>query len=257
MESITRFIATKLKLKVNQQKSAVGHGIQLHERRHTKAADSAESGGPVQGAGAGTDKPDQRREHRTKGGGTDALSARLARLFRREHDAFCNPITARLNPDGPLELQLANLIAHDHFRINRIHSIEDGVFALGHADPANQINSGAPQADVSLSEATTFLRDSKQIMLMTIYESRITRNIARNMEELRRLQAERQAQLEKQLEEAQLLHQLAESKSEPFDPRQNGFAFSSVELNFLIERNRQLKEARALASPLRPIKKAA
>jgi len=87
MESITRFIATKLKLKVNQQKSAVGHGIQLHERRHTKAADSAESGGPVQGAGAGTDKPDQRREHRTKGGGTDAVSARLARLFREMRNA--------------------------------------------------------------------------------------------------------------------------------------------------------------------------
>jgi hypothetical protein len=98
---------------------------------------------------------------------------------RREHDAFCNPITARLNPDGPLELQLANLIAHDHFCINRIHSIEDGVFALGHAHPANQIDSGAPQADVSLSEATTFLRDSKQILLMTTYESRITRNIAK------------------------------------------------------------------------------
>lgn len=121
---------------------------------------------------------------------------------RREHDDFCNPIIARLNPDGPLELQLANLIAHDHFRINRIHAIEDGVFALGHAKPANQIDSGAEQADVALSEATTFMRDSKQIMLMTTYESRISRTIARNMAELRRLQAERKAQLDKDLEEA-------------------------------------------------------
>jgi hypothetical protein len=31
----------------------------------------------------------------------------------REHDDFCNPILARLNPDGPLELQIANLITHD------------------------------------------------------------------------------------------------------------------------------------------------
>jgi hypothetical protein len=54
---------------------------------------------------------------------------------RREHDDFCNPILARLNPDGPLELQLANLIAHDHWRLNRIHSIEDGIFALGHMYP--------------------------------------------------------------------------------------------------------------------------
>jgi hypothetical protein len=63
---------------------------------------------------------------------------------RREHDDFCNPILARLNPDGPLELQIANLITHDHWRLNRIHSIEDGIFALGHTYPKNQIDSGAP-----------------------------------------------------------------------------------------------------------------
>ena len=37
--------------------------IQLHECRHTKTADRAESGGPVQGADTGTDEPDPRSEH--------------------------------------------------------------------------------------------------------------------------------------------------------------------------------------------------
>jgi retron-type reverse transcriptase len=87
MESVTRFIATKLKLKVNEMKSAVARpevsGIQLYERRHTKAADSAESGGPVQGADTGTDEPDKRREHGTDGGGTDPISAGMAWLFRK------------------------------------------------------------------------------------------------------------------------------------------------------------------------------
>ena len=45
-------------------------GFQLHERWRTRAADSAESGGPVQGAGAGTDEPDTWREHGTDGVGT-------------------------------------------------------------------------------------------------------------------------------------------------------------------------------------------
>ena len=71
MESLTRFITSKLKLKVNQQKSAVARpwatevsGLQLHECRHTKTANRAESGGPVQGADSGTDEPDARCEHR-------------------------------------------------------------------------------------------------------------------------------------------------------------------------------------------------
>ena len=71
MESITRFITTKLKLKVNAAEECGGaamgtevSGLQLHRESGTEAADCAESGGPVQGAGSGTDEPDARCEHR-------------------------------------------------------------------------------------------------------------------------------------------------------------------------------------------------
>jgi hypothetical protein len=166
---------------------------------------------------------------------------------RRELDAFCDPIIARLSPDGPLELQLAHLVAHSYWRLNRIRSIEDGIFALGHTYPKNQIDSGAPQADVLLSEATTFMRSSKDILNITLYESRINRTLKKNMEEFRALQAERKAAEEKALEEAQLLHFLAIHNGEPFDPQQAGFAFSSERIVFLIDRKRQLKQARALS----------
>ena len=95
MESITRFITTKLKLKVNQQKSAVARpwerkflGFSFTSAGRTETADCAESGGPVQGAGSGTDEPDQRREHRTDGRGTGALFAGLDRLFRQMRNAI-------------------------------------------------------------------------------------------------------------------------------------------------------------------------
>src|SRR5207253_5138711 len=86
MESLTRFITAKLKLKVNQQKSAVARPwarIQLHECRYTKTADRAESGGPVQGADTGTDEPDQRSQHGTNGRGTIPLSQGMDWLFRK------------------------------------------------------------------------------------------------------------------------------------------------------------------------------
>src|SRR5438067_1915523 len=95
---------------------------------------------------------------------------------RAAHDSFCNPIIKRLAPDGPLELQLANLIAQDHWRLNRIQSIEDGLYVLGQSRPINQVDSGAPQADIALAEAMTFMRQSKEILLLTLYESRINRN---------------------------------------------------------------------------------
>jgi hypothetical protein len=96
------------------------------------------------------------------------------------------------------------------------------------------------------------MRSAKEILLLTAYAARTNRSLEKNMAELRRLQAERKAQLETDLEEAQLLHQLAESKRETFDPAQNGFAFSAIELNFLVDQNRQLKEARQLSRRAMP-----
>ena len=62
--------------------------LQLYERRHTKAADSAESGGPVQGAGSGTDGPDERGEHQADGRGPNPVLAGLDRLLREVRNAF-------------------------------------------------------------------------------------------------------------------------------------------------------------------------
>jgi hypothetical protein len=170
---------------------------------------------------------------------------------RAAHDDFCDPIINHLAPEGPLETQLAQLIAQDHWRLNRIQAIEDGLFVLGQCRPVNQVDSGAPQADVALAEAMTFMRQSKEFMLLTLYESRINRNIRKNMQQLDELQAERRAQREKALEEAQLLAELADSNGETFDPEEHGFAFSNFEFSRLRERKRRLKLARALPETAR------
>jgi hypothetical protein len=72
MESITRFITDEAQAQGEPAEECGGaalgaevSGIQLYERRHTKAADRAESGGPVQGASSGTDAPDTRFIRRT------------------------------------------------------------------------------------------------------------------------------------------------------------------------------------------------
>jgi len=95
MASITRFLSERLKLKVNQQKSAVARpwtrkvpGIQLYEPERTETADRAESGGPVQGADPGTDVSDAGCEHRTDGWRSDPVFTGMARLFREVSNAF-------------------------------------------------------------------------------------------------------------------------------------------------------------------------
>ena len=67
MASITRFITTKLKLKVNESKSAVARpwerkflGLSFTHAPGAETADCAEGPGPIQGACPGTDASDAR-----------------------------------------------------------------------------------------------------------------------------------------------------------------------------------------------------
>ena len=73
MASVTRFITLKLKLTVNQTKSALAH--------------CAPGGGPIQGASPGTDASDAGSEHRANGERPDPVSAGMARLFRQVRNA--------------------------------------------------------------------------------------------------------------------------------------------------------------------------
>jgi len=68
------------------------------------------------------------------------------------------------------------------------------------------------------------------------------------MTELTRLQTERKAEHAIQLEEAALLAQLAESKGQTYDSKQDGFVFSTQEIARYIDRQRRLREAKRLAA---------
>ncbi len=95
MASLTRFITTKLKLKVNEQKSAVARpwerkflGFSFTRDRKPKAANRAESGGSIQREDPGDDATDARRERGENGRGVGPVSSRVDRLFRPMPDAL-------------------------------------------------------------------------------------------------------------------------------------------------------------------------
>ncbi len=73
MESVTRFITHRLKLKVNRAKSAVARpqerkflGFSFTRHREPKAANRPQGHGPVQGASSGTDGPDTGHQPRAR-----------------------------------------------------------------------------------------------------------------------------------------------------------------------------------------------
>ena len=207
----------------------------------------------------------EKGKHRTRlNAYRHGLTGQICLLTAEENEAFekhCAGIRESLEPVGGLELELAQSIAEDHWRLKRARALETGIFAagvlgqLGH--PCGGIREDPAQVpiDEALSKAQTWIAKSENFQLLALYEQRIHRAIEKNMAQLHTLRAERQAVHQQALEEAQLLAQLAYSKGEKYDPAndfppeilQLGSDFSSAGLTRLINRNQRLSEARHCA----------
>jgi hypothetical protein len=147
-----------------------------------------------------------------------------------------------------MEQQLAQAIAEDRWRLNRIRVIESNLFAVRQqGQPAQP---GGPDFDLCVGQAKTWLMDGKSLQLLTLYEQRIQRSIRHNTADLRAMQARRLAALQQTVEEELLLAQLAQSKGEtyqiPEEVATPEFVFSRDEIEPLMARQKLLNEARAL-----------
>jgi hypothetical protein len=207
----------------------------------------------------------EKGKHRTRlNAYRHGLTGQICLLTAGEHEAFeqhCTGIRESLEPVGAIEIDLAQSIAEDRWRLKRARAIETGIFALGHLGQLGALATSDRDdpaqlpIDEALSRARTWVDKSENFQLLALYEQRIHRAIEKNMAQLRTLRAERKAVLQQALEEAQLLAQLAYSKGEKYDPARDfppeilqiGSDFSSAGIRRLIDRNQRLNQARHCA----------
>ena len=159
------------------------------------------------------------------------------------HDAFSASIVENLAPEGAMEIQLAQRIATDSWRLNRISAVEDNLFALGHSAKSDEIETEHPEIHAALTAAKVFKEESKQLQLLTLYEQRINRNIQKNLATLQALQAARLAKREAEMKEAKKLLQLSEMKGLPYEPIKDGFVFSTAQIHAALDKERRLNRA--------------
>jgi hypothetical protein len=162
---------------------------------------------------------------------------------RAAHDQFSKALMKDLAPDGAMEIQLAQRVATDSWRLNRASAIEDNLFALGQLQNAGQACPDVPQIDAALISARVFTLESKQLQLLTLYEQRINRSIQKNLAMLQSLQATRKAEHEAAMKEAAALLQLSEMKGLEYSPAKDGFLFSTDQIHAAIDREQRLTRA--------------
>jgi hypothetical protein len=121
------------------------------------------------------------------------LTGQIVVQTPEDQEAFnkhCNGIREALAPVGALEIDLAQAIAEDRWRLNRARALENAIFALGQSEDVSQ-DSGNPDVDAALAQGRTWMAHARELNLLTTYESRIRRSVEKNTAELRALQAQR------------------------------------------------------------------
>jgi hypothetical protein len=114
------------------------------------------------------------------------------------HRRFIAEFVAGLKPDGMIEVQLAQRLAQDTWRINRIQAVEENIFALGHSEPYANIKSAHPEIHAAMVQALTFRNDPKLLCYLATYEQKVTKNFHVNLNQFLKLQSLRQPVLAKE-----------------------------------------------------------
>ena len=86
-----------------------------------------------------------------------------------------------LAPIGILETELVAEIAKMKWRYKRAASVEDSIFAQGHLDYANDMESGHPAVDSCLAEGKVWKEQAKNLILISLYETRMRRAVEKDM----------------------------------------------------------------------------
>jgi hypothetical protein len=150
---------------------------------------------------------------------------------RIKHDEFCLDMINDLAPEGAIETFLASSAAEEAWRLNHARAQAGNIIAIGHFDGTGDIyDAEHPAIHTAITAARTVRDHAKTLELISLYEQRIRRSFENYLAKLEKLQAERKAKYQKDLEEARKFYQLAELNNLPWHPSTDGFVFSTAEV---------------------------
>ena len=136
------------------------------------------------------------------------------------HRKFCEEFIAGTKPKGTLEHQLVQNMADMQWRMNRCRAIEQTILAF---DP------GRTEID-SLNK-------------FSFYEHRLSRNFHAMLQQFLELRAARTQPEERDLKDAAKVLKHLHSKQIPYNPAEDGFVFSTAEVEQYLRRTDHFEDA--------------
>jgi hypothetical protein len=164
---------------------------------------------------------------------TIILPGEDAAHFARFHQS----LNDSLSPANALEESLVETLAQNQWAINRTRAHEASLFALGHEQFAESIDTAGDQAIQSaLAGATVFKLELESLKIVSLYLQRNSRMYESTLKQLIGLQATRKAEEKEELEEAVAIAQIHAQAHTAFHPADYGFDCSPAKVEMLLRR---------------------
>ncbi len=144
--------------------------------------------------------------------------------------AFSKEIVDSLRPETPVERELAQTVADGHWRMRRVRTTEEGMYAWGTYEEAGQFDAENEIIHAAFTQAKAFRTNSKDFVNLSIYEQRIQRGIEKAMKQLQELQTTRKAKREAEMTDAIRMRNYYKMLNLPNNPQDDGFVYSTAEI---------------------------
>jgi hypothetical protein len=145
------------------------------------------------------------------------------RLFTEKH-------LKQLKPVGVDEEHFAHSVIDCRWRIHQISATEAATFALGIREHASKFENETPAMAEAMARALTLSEKQKELGLLNRYQTRLTKQAALDLEELRTLQKLRKEEEVKQFHHAMSLAILSAKEKKPFNPQEFGFVWTEEQI---------------------------
>jgi hypothetical protein len=154
------------------------------------------------------------------------------------YQAHVERIFKQFNPESDEEKRLTQSLADTLWRLDRIPSLEAGIYAIGRRELAAQFADEEDEAvRKAMVEAQIFLSYRRDLNNLSVQEARLRRQYEKDEAELKRRIAEcekaakdRRTAENRRWQDAILHYRTARECGLPFDPAEIGFEFSTEEI---------------------------
>src|SRR5467141_1190980 len=163
------------------------------------------------------------------------------------YQAFTRTFFDHYQPVDIIEKQLVQSLADTSWRLNRVAALEHNLIGLGFDEHSDSITTQHPEAHAAFVIIEALRDETPALAVLGLHTARLSRHFEKTLKQLNDTQEKRRATEAQQLSEAAALLQMDRKQGLPYQPSEDGFVFSTTEIETYIRRRDRLKVAAAAA----------